>query len=107
MTKSDIERTETNLSTEHQPEGAAGNPSDTLNRNGAASGEHPSAGRPGDTAQDRQNATWRSGGEAKGGIAAKAGDPTSPAAADARATGRDEEQARRGFGDDGAASNPD
>lgn len=49
-----------------------------------------------------QNATVRGGGEAEGGIAPRAEDPTSPEQADARAEQRDAAQRQRGFGDDRA-----
>lgn len=75
-----------NLSTEHQPKGSARNPSDTLDRNAT------------------QNATVRRGGEAAGGVAPKAGDPTSPAEADARAAERDRAQREQGLGNDAPAT---
>jgi hypothetical protein len=93
-----------NLSTEHQPKGSAGNPSDTLDRKN----EHIDPGQrqwnedSSDTPDTLQNASVRRGGEAAGGVAPHPGDPTSPAEADARAAARDRAQAQRGLGDDGA-----
>jgi hypothetical protein len=57
-----------------------------------------------DTKKNLQNASVRRGGEAAGGIAPQAGDPTNPDLADARAEERDQAQAEHGFGEDGARS---
>jgi hypothetical protein len=75
-----------NRSTEHQPNGSARNPSDTLDRDAT------------------QNASVRRGGEAAGGVAPKEGDPTGPADADARAAERDRAQRERGLGNDEPAT---
>lgn len=45
------------------------------------------------------NASARAGAQAKGGIAARPGDPTSPQQAAARATKRNQQMAEAGFGD--------
>ena len=95
-----------NISTENQPKGAARNPSDTLNREN----EHVEPGQrqwnddSAENPQTAQNAGARTGGEAVGGIQPQPGDPTSPAAADARAARRDAGQKARGLGDDRARS---
>jgi hypothetical protein len=101
-----------NVSTENQPKGSACNLSDTLDRQNeqVAGGQRQwaddSAAEPEAMETDvAQNASVRAGGEAAGGIAAQAGDPTSPAAANARSGTDDDEQAANDFGDDGPRSN--
>lgn len=97
---------DTNLSTEHQPKGSTGNPSDTLDR----TNEHVEPGQrqwnedSSEKPDTIRNASARRGGEAAGGIAPRPGDPTNPAQADARASAREAEQARRGMGDDRGGS---
>jgi hypothetical protein len=78
------------ISTEDRPSGAVRDPNDT--RDGES--EHG----------DPANAGARVGGEAAGGIRPQPGDPTNPAAADARAADRDRRQEARGLGDDGPRS---
>jgi hypothetical protein len=108
---------DTNISTEHQPKGAALNPSDTLDRRNEQvppgqrqwaddSAEKPDA-TPGvrdTTADELQNASVRRGGQAIGGIAPQPGDPTDPASAEARGKARDDAMRADNLGEDGPRS---
>jgi len=106
-----------NLSTEHQPKGSAANLSDTLDRRdeqvpaGQRQWAADSATKPAPTAEPSeeerdatQNASARRGGQAVGGLDPQPADPTSPAAATARAQDRDRAMEEGGFGDDGPRS---
>jgi hypothetical protein len=95
-----------NISAEHQPKGSARNLSDTLDRQNeqVAPGQRQWNDDSSEDPDAQQNASVRRGGEAAGGITPRSGDPSTPAAAEARAAARDGDQADNSFGDDAAES---
>ncbi len=96
---------EKTISTEHQPKGAARNPSDTLDRENekVAPGQRQWNA---DSQQDpdtKRNASALPAGMADDGATSET-DATASPAANAQATERGEEQADDGYADEGARS---